>query len=209
MAIALALLVHPVGLQFTSWVHQLYPLSSEVIAQMEEVSKALSAAPFWWIPIMLVALLPALCEEIAFRGFILSGFRHVGHKWWAILGSSIVFGAVHPVLQQKISAAAIGIFLGILAVQTASLVPCILFHAIYNGLGMMTGYLATIHEDGRPHPIVQALIHTDGKSFSYQPWFVALCAVGTALILWGLHRRPYERTDEEQLEEKRQHQGLL
>jgi len=32
-------------------------------------------------------------RELAFRGFILSGLRHVGHKWAAILASSIFFGA--------------------------------------------------------------------------------------------------------------------
>ena len=44
-------------------------------------------------------LLPALCEELAFRGLILSGFRHLGHKWRAIVYTALFFGLTHGVLQ--------------------------------------------------------------------------------------------------------------
>jgi sodium transport system permease protein len=206
-AVALALLVHPLGVQLSEWIRQLYPLSPEVSVQVEAFSKAMGQAPHWWIPLLLIALLPAVCEEIAFRGFILSGLRHLGHKWWAILGTSIAFGAVHLFLQQKISAAAVGILLGILAVQTASLIPCIAFHAIFNGLGLLTGHLGELLGDDRPHPVLQVILRADEHSVTYQGWFLAVCATGAALVVRWLLRVPYERTDEEQLQEAREHQG--
>ena len=206
-AVALALLVHPLGVQLSEWIRQLYPFSPEVSAQVEAFSKAMGQAPHWSIPLMLIALLPAVCEEIAFRGFILSGLRHLGHKWWAILGTSIAFGAVHLFLQQKISAAAVGILLGILAVQTASLIPCITFHAIYNGLSLLTGHLGELLGDGRPHPVLQAVLRADEHSVTYQGWFVAVCATGATLIVGWLLRMPYERSEEEQLQEVREYQG--
>ena len=49
---------------------------------------------------VLMAVLPAMCEELAFRGFILSGLRHLGHKWWAIGLSAVFFGMATRVIQQ-------------------------------------------------------------------------------------------------------------
>ncbi len=206
-AVALAILAHPVGVQLSEWIRQLYPFSAEVSAQVEAFSKAMGQAPHWWIPLLLIAVLPAVCEEIAFRGFILSGLRHLGHKWWAILGTSIAFGAVHLFLQQKISAAAVGILLGILAVQTASLIPCITFHALYNGLSLLTGHLGELLGDGRPHPLLRGIMQADENSVTYKGWFLAICATGIASILWWLLRVPYERSDEEQLQETRENQS--
>ena len=43
--------------------------------------------------ILFLAAVPAVCEELAFRGFILSGCRNLGNNWRAIVVSSIFFGA--------------------------------------------------------------------------------------------------------------------
>ena len=84
----------------------------------------------------LMAVLPAICEELAFRGFILSGLRHLGNKWWAIGLSAVFFGFTHSVIQQSLAATVLGLVIGYVAVQTGSLIPCILFHFTYNGLGI-------------------------------------------------------------------------
>ena len=39
--------------------------------------------------------MPAICEELAFRGFILSGFRRLGNKWRAIVYTAVLFGVTH------------------------------------------------------------------------------------------------------------------
>ena len=45
-----------------------------------------------------IAVTPAICEELAFRGFILSGLRRMGHKWGAIVLTSVFFGLAHGIL---------------------------------------------------------------------------------------------------------------
>ena len=89
--------------------------------------KLLQTAPYPWLPYVLMAVLPALCEELAFRGFVLSGLRHLGSKWWAIGLTAVFFGMAHGVIQQSLAAAALGVVIGYIAVQTGSLVPCMLF----------------------------------------------------------------------------------
>ena len=73
---------------------QLYPISDERQAGAGEMQSCSSDADFWPL-VLVIAVLPAICEELAFRGFILSGFRHLGHKWRAIVFSAVFFGLTH------------------------------------------------------------------------------------------------------------------
>ena len=200
IAALLALLVFPLGLQFSEMVKQLYPVTDEVEFQMTELSGAIDSAPYAWLPFLLIAALPALCEELAFRGYILSGLRHTGHKWWAIGISAVAFGMVHFFLQQKISAAAVGLILGYLAVQTGSLLPCIVFHAIYNGLAVAIGKLS---EETTSQ--WSWLFSSEGETL-FQPEVMIVCLLGVGCLCWMLHRIPYRRTAEEQLNEAREQQ---
>ena len=91
-------------------------------------SNCSSQADFWPL-VLLIAVVPAVCEELAFRGFILSGFRHLGHKWRAIVFSAMLFGVTHGILQQSLIACLLGVVLGYLAVQSGSILPGMVFHA--------------------------------------------------------------------------------
>ena len=118
----------------------------------------------------LLAVLPALCEELAFRGFVLSGLRHLGSKWWAIGLSAVFFGMAHGIIQQSLSAAVLGMVIGYIAVQTGSLVPCMLFHVTYNALMFV----------GRHHR---------GESSTPQPVHEA-----NVTLHWPLYRRQRRRS---------------
>lgn len=204
----LALLMYPVGQQFAQWVEMVYPYSPEVKTEIAALGKTLQQAPNWWLPLVLMGLLPACCEEIAFRGFILSGLRHLGHKWWAISISAIAFGMAHFVLQQKISAAAVGLVIGFLAVQTGSLVPCMVFHAIYNSLTLLSARaIEYLGKALTPDSVWASFLKTDGQGM-FLPWVTGVAFVGAVAILWWLHRLPYRRTDEEQFRESLDKQYL-
>ena len=82
-------------------------------------------------------MIPALCEELAFRGFILSGLRHLGHKWRAIFFSALLFGLTHGILQQSLIASLVGMVIGFLAMQSGSILPGMAFHVVHNALGVV------------------------------------------------------------------------
>ena len=91
--------------------------------------------------IAVFALLPAICEEVAFRGAMLGGLlprRQSGERTdyegiiEAIVISAMFFGVVHGILQQSINAALLGCLLGFLAVRTSSLYPCMAYHFTHN-----------------------------------------------------------------------------
>ena len=134
---ALAVALHPVKERLSLWILELYPLSEEVMTQLSGFSELTGMAPSIGVTLLLLALLPAVCEEIAFRGVLLGGLRKNLGSGGAILLTAALFGATHTVLQQSLAAAPMGVILGILAVKTGSLPACITFHAVSNGLALL------------------------------------------------------------------------
>jgi sodium transport system permease protein len=211
IALLLAVVFHPVGQQLAIWIHQLYPPSEELAKHAQEFMRMLLLdAPYAWIPFVLIAVLPALCEELTFRGFVLSGLRHLGHKWWAIVLSAIFFGMAHSLLQQSLAAMAVGLVIGYIAVQTGSLVPGVLFHCTYNSLTLLSARLAMLPAGAEAFDQMPTLrLLYDRASalegvYVYNWGIVALGAVlSLSLLLW-LYRLPYQATEEERLEEVRE-----
>ena len=204
-AVLLAIFIRPLGMELAAGIQYLYPPTSDMMNQLESMNDAIDIIPNWWSLLLLMAVLPAVCEEIAFRGFILSGLRHIGHKWWAIGLSAIAFGLVHPILQQQIAAAIVGLVIGYLAIQTGNLLPCIIFHAIYNGLALTITDALDKGGDQFSDSTWSWFIQENG-TFIFLPWVLAVSTVGAVAVLWWLHRLPYQHTKEEQLQEARDRQ---
>jgi sodium transport system permease protein len=203
LAVLLAALLHPVGVQLVHGIRALYPVQQDALIN-EAFERMFQTAPYPWLPYVLLAVLPAFCEELAFRGFILSGLRHLGSKWWAIGLSAVFFGMAHTVLQQSLSAVAVGFVIGYIAVQTGSLVPCILFHLTYNALMLASLKLPELVERW-PTWAVPIREFAPGEVVYRWP-VVALCGAASFALLCWLHRLPYQATKEEQLSDARARQ---
>ena len=203
VAVLLAVMLHPVGLQLVHWIRELYPVQEDAVIN-EVLERMFQTAPYPWLPFVLLAVLPAFCEELAFRGFVLSGLRHLGSKWWAIGLSAVFFGMAHTVVQQSLSAVALGFVIGYVAVQTGSLVPCILFHLTYNGLMLASLKLPELTERW-PEWAVPFRELAPGMIGYHWP-VVAVCGGASLVLLWWLHRLPYLATEEEQLSDARARQ---
>ncbi len=132
-AALLAVALQPLVRQLERAVLWLYPLPESLRADLGHYLAVLQSAPLWQL-VLVLALVPAVCEELAFRGFVLSGFRQSGSKWGAILWTAILFGLSHPVLQQSLVSATLGMVIGLLAWNTGSLWPGAAFHLTHNAL---------------------------------------------------------------------------
>ncbi len=204
VAMVLAILLHPFGLQLSNWIRDVYPVQERVQSELESFSLLLRTAPYPWLPYVMMAVLPAICEELAFRGFILSGLRHLGSKRWAIGLAAVFFGMAHGIIQQSLSAAALGVVIGYIAVQTGSLIPCILFHVTYNGVMFATPMLPTLAEE---RPVLAELFHETAPGQILYNWpVIAFCAIGAVTAILWLHRLPYLATREEQISDARARQ---
>ncbi|MBE6601240.1 MAG: CPBP family intramembrane metalloprotease [Ruminococcaceae bacterium] len=83
-----------------------------------------------------VCLVPGFCEELLFRGAVLTNLLPFGRSN-AILISSLLFALMHQNPTQIFYAFVAGIFLGILYEASSSIWPCVLLH-ILNNLTAMT-----------------------------------------------------------------------
>jgi sodium transport system permease protein len=204
-AALLATCLFPVSARFGELVQYLYPVRGEVAEQLKSFRELFAHSPSIWVLLMLMAAMPAVCEELACRGFILSGLRHIGHKWWAIAISSAFFGIYHPIFQQSLVAATVGMLIGYVAVQSGSIFPAMLFHLIHNSLTVLSGALSPKELGYNPLPEWFAGAVDGAYEFSW-----AATAIGAALsiaILAWFRNRPYARTAEEALQDALEHQS--
>jgi sodium transport system permease protein len=205
-ALALAVCLHPVANALQYGVQRLYPVSDEIKGALGGIERVLAEPHPLWLLVLILAVLPACCEELAFRGFILSGFRHVGHRWRAIVASALFFGMTHAVLQQSLIACLLGVVLGLIAVQSGSLLPSVVFHVTHNTLAVaatrLPEWLAHSPNLLARVPWLRQIAAATGTESPTYPWQLTLvCGVLALALLWWFARRPAASSAEEQLEE--------
>jgi sodium transport system permease protein len=169
-------------------VETLFPISEAV---KEALGQMLKNIPDLGSAVLLFAAVPAVCEELAFRGFILTGLEHGHRTRSAILLSALMFGFLHVLLslfQQLFNATLLGLVLGLLAVRSRSIVPGMLFHFLNNALGVVMGTLAA-QPASRP---ITVWLYRNRDEQLYHWWWVALGALASALLLAWLWKNGRE-----------------
>ena len=86
-AVLLAVVLAPLANHLQTVVQRLYPINESLQPTLEKMSELLRQVDFWPF-VLVIAVVPAICEELAFRGFILSGFRDLGHRGRAVIYSA-------------------------------------------------------------------------------------------------------------------------
>ena len=196
---ALALALHPTALLLNQLLQRLYPVNPELLkfnALFQNADPLLLA--------LVLGLLPAVCEELAFRGYILSGFRRLGNPRRAIVLASIFFGLSHgAAVQQAVAAAIVGLVIGYLAVQTGSIFPGMLFHATHNIAALLlTSWVAERTEAHREWSwIAEFDPNAATPTFAYHPLIVVGGIVAAGAILRRFARLQHALSYEEELAE--------
>jgi len=90
--------------------------------------------------LFVMAVLPALLEEMVFRGFVLRTLRRYG-DWYAIVISSVLFSLMHGNIRQIPFALIVGIILGWLYTATNNIWLPIAVHFANNGISVLLDYL--------------------------------------------------------------------
>jgi sodium transport system permease protein len=90
MAVLLGITLHPMYVMLASWISAMYPISESAAAAMKPFAEQIGSAP-WLHVVILMALLPAICEELAYRGFMFGGLVQENSPLRAILITSVVF----------------------------------------------------------------------------------------------------------------------
>ncbi len=85
------------------------------------------------VSLLLVAVLPALCEEFLFRGMIQRGLEKLG-VGWSIFLSGLLFGLFHFDFQRLAAQTLIGFIAAYAVYRTGSIVNGMILHFMNNGL---------------------------------------------------------------------------
>ena len=198
-AAALAVVLHPSVHALSLAVMRLYPLGETMGDKLEAMEQMFVGVPLWQL-LLLLAVTPAICEELAFRGFILSGLRHLGHKWRAIVYSAMLFGFSHGILQQSLTASLVGVVIGYLAVQSGSLWPGVVFHLVHNSIPVTISWMGQGTFDR--YPMLRSLFGASDQTGTLYGWPAVLVSVVLAtLILLSFQLLTHPKSEEEQQRE--------
>ena len=184
-AILLPFALHPLTVELQMSLQWFFPKPPPGLAETMELMSSKNQ-PLWLV-LLAFAVTPAICEELVFRGFLLSGFRRSGKVGVAIALSSLTFGIIHMIPQQVFNAALLGVALATICVRSRSLLPGVVFHFIYNALAVLHGRAG----DTVPDTNVWAWLfrHQDG-ALRYQPALLCLAALAAIGLLHRLTRHP-------------------
>jgi sodium transport system permease protein len=132
------------GLSAWPMAHEIFLVSEELgltVMGLKEIAAAkymiqqLRAMPLGLVLVTL-AVVPAVFEELCFRGFLVASLRTVVSASWAAVIAAVLFGLFHEVISpgRLMTSTFIGLVLGWVRVRTGSVLPCIVLHAVHNGL---------------------------------------------------------------------------
>jgi sodium transport system permease protein len=130
----------------------------EFLEALRQFVTADSPGRLLWL-LLVAAVTPAICEELAFRGVVLHGFGARGGMWVAVLGSALIFGAFHLSTETVIRflpTAWLGLLLGYVVWHSRSIFTGMLMHLLNNGLVIVLLWLPGMQErfaaPGAPPP---------------------------------------------------------
>ena len=135
-----------------------------------------------WLVILVLAVIPAICEELVFRGWMLSALCGTAPSWsrqvTAVVVQAAFFAVVHLLPERLPTTFAMGLILGWVALRTGSLWPGILCHAVHNAIPAGVSLLAG----------------TSFESLEVSPVAIAgggmlAVAGGAGLVAWAGRRR--------------------
>ena len=150
------------------------------------MSEMILSVPF---PLMLfmMAVMPAVIEELVFRGIAYGGYRKVGTKFMAIMLSAFMFGVMHMNLNQALYAFVLGIFLALLVEATGSLFSSMLFHFIYNAQSCCGMFLVEAMEPGYYQDAANIAMGAD-QLYMVISVYLVIAAVTTPLAFCMLYK---------------------
>jgi uncharacterized protein len=169
---------------FVSWVGELakrlpYP---DLVREFDEAQQALleqilAGEMNLALALLFVALTPAICEEVIFRGYLQRNVeRRLGAAASVVL-VGLLFGLFHLRLTEFVPLSILGIYLGYVVWVSGSLWAGVLVHLLNNGIAVVVSNMA----QRGPEPM-----RLDEISV---PWHIALLGLAVALRLVFMMQR--------------------
>ncbi len=155
----------------------IFPHSQEYQKAWEMVLQEFHQIPFM-VTFLVMAVLPGVCEELLFRGFLLQGMRKKYSDTIAIVIVGFLFGVIHLDPYRFFPISLLGIVFGYIVVKTGSIFSGIVAHSTNNAIIVLLSY-------------IMLSAQSDGVQFSAPqsegiPVMSSLTAVISAIVITGI-----------------------
>jgi membrane protease YdiL (CAAX protease family) len=101
------------------------------------------------LAVLVIGGLAPVGEELFFRGFMQTRLRQVWSAGPAILVSALAFGLIHGEWAHGVLAAGLGLYLGLIAERTGSVLPAVLCHVANNTMSvLLSAWAGPLHGRG-------------------------------------------------------------
>lgn len=146
--------------------------------QMEAISGGLDdviySVPFW-VSVIVVAVLPAICEEAVHRGVIIHTMYRIRKEWLVVLIMGIYFGLFHANPLRFLPTAILGAVMSYIMLETENMVYSSAFHMVNNLVPMVLQEF--LLSNSQVQQASDQLAGTDGSTT------IPLVSIGVYLIL--------------------------
>ncbi len=123
--------------EWIEWQQRVMPLPSSM-TQVSGLPESITNLSGPWL-FLVLAVSPGICEELFFRGAVLSGLKRDLSAWKTVLWQAVLFGAVHASIYRFAPTALLGGLLAAITLRSRSLFPAIFLHVAYNGTLVLSG----------------------------------------------------------------------
>ena len=118
-----------------------FPQNQEIV---EGLNNALFIKNNLLLNLLIVAAMPAICEEIFFRGFILTSFKNNKKSYrGAIIFSGILFGLMHMDFIRVVPTSILGIAFAYAVCKTNSIAVSMFMHFLNNGFAVVVTHISS------------------------------------------------------------------
>lgn len=167
---------------FLGWLNAFLPVpemfSEFQSSQMQMIENFLRGDHLLLLTLFHVGVVPAICEEVLYRGYVMRAFEKSWGVVPAILISGLLFGLYHVQLSNLLPLAAIGIVLGYVTWASESIYPAMLAHFVNNGGSVLVGsyYPDTAFAEMTPETMPPI-------------WAVALSVIISAYLIYFMYQQ--------------------
>ena len=162
-----------------AWLNAQVPLPQNYLdfeaSQIEMIRDILTGDHIVLLTLFHVALVPSVCEEVLFRGYIQRSLEKSWGIWVAIVLGGVLFGLYHVRLTQLIPLAVIGIVLGWVAWRSGSIWPAVAGHFMNNAGSVIVASLYPEYMDQ----------HMD-LTVAPPVWLLLVSLAGTVMLLYRM-----------------------
>ena len=167
--------IYILNLALGSVISELFPASNEF---SESITAFVAGTPPA-LTVIIMAVMPAIFEELLHRGVILAGFKHLRHTWVIVLCRGVTFGIFHLNLYRFLPTAVLGCALAYISLKTDSLLINMIMHFLNNLISVIA---------------IFSLSNTDisnvGQAADVSVWpaVILFAAIGAILITIGMKK---------------------